>query len=154
MNYKDHSMLLNDLIRINNDRIAGYEKISNELREGYDNDLKLLFSKMIINSNDLNADLSKMVSFLGGEPVTGSTTGAGKLYRLWLDVKALFTVTADRKTALEDCEQIEDAVQSAYDDALNEPGLPEEIIALLTSQKASLLEAHNQIKILRNMQHA
>ncbi|MCD2421570.1 PA2169 family four-helix-bundle protein [Niabella pedocola] len=153
MNYQDHSMLLNDLIRINNDRIAGYEKVSNELREGYDNDLKLLFSKMIINSNDLNADLSKMVSFLGGEPASG-TTGAGKLYRLWLDVKAIFTVTADRKTALEDCEQIEDAVQQAYNDALNEPGLPPEIFALLSSQKASLLEAHNQVKVLRNMQHA
>lgn len=152
MHYQDHNMLLNDLIRINNDRIAGYEKISNELREGSDNDLKLLFSKMIINSNDLKADLSKMVSFLGGEPAAG-TTGAGKLYRLWLDVKAIFTVTADRKMALEDCERIEDAVQRAYDDALNEPGLPVEITALLSSQKASLLEAHNQIKVLRNMQH-
>ncbi|WP_300601254.1 PA2169 family four-helix-bundle protein [Niabella sp.] len=153
MNYQDHSMLLNDLIRINNDRIAGYEKVSNELREGYDTDLKILFGKMITNSYDYNTDLSKMVSFLGGEPATG-TTGSGKLYRLWLDVKAVFTVTSDRKTALEDCEQIEDAVQSAYDDALNEPGLPEEIHALLSSQKASLQEAHNQIKVLRNMQKA
>ncbi|MCF3108319.1 PA2169 family four-helix-bundle protein [Niabella sp. CC-SYL272] len=151
MNYQDHSMLLNDLIRINNDRIAGYEKITSELREGYDSDLKILFSKMILNSNDLNADLSKMVSFLGGEPATG-TTGSGKLYRLWLDIKSAFTITTDRKTALKNGEQIEDAVQSAYDDALNEPGLPAEIETLLLSQKASLLEAHNQIKVLRDLQ--
>jgi len=152
MNYQDHSSLLNDLIRINNDRIAGYKKLSGELREGQDNDLRLLFSKMIANSYDLNTDLSKMVNFLGGEPATGST-GSGKLYRLWLDVKAVFTVTSDRKTILADCEQIEDAVQRAYADALNEPGLPAELSTLLLSQKAELAAAHDQIRVLRDIQH-
>lgn len=151
MNYQDHSSLLNDLIRINNDRIAGYKKLSEELREGQDNDLRLLFSKMISNSYDLNTDLSKMVNFLGGEPATGST-GSGKLYRLWLDVKTIFTVTSDRKTILSDCEQIEDAVQRSYEGALKEPDLPAELSTLLLSQKATLAEAHDQIKVLRDIQ--
>lgn len=151
MNYQDHSSLLNDLIRINNDRIAGYKKLSEELKEGQDNDLRLLFSKMIANSYDLNTDLSKMVNFLGGEPATGST-GAGKLYRLWLDVKTIFTVTSDRKTILSDCEQIEDAVQRSYEDALKEPDLPAELSTLLLSQKAALAEAHDQINVLRDIQ--
>ncbi|MGJ7032507.1 PA2169 family four-helix-bundle protein [Niabella hirudinis] len=152
MNYQDYTMLLNDLIRINNDRIAGYEKLSSELREGHDSDLALLFSKMITNSRDFNTDLSKMVGFLGGTPATGST-GAGKLYRIWLDVKAVFMVTSDRTTILMHCEQIEDAVQQAYADALNEPGLPAELFTLLSSQKASLLAAHDEIKVLRDIQH-
>ncbi|WP_018629108.1 PA2169 family four-helix-bundle protein [Niabella aurantiaca] len=149
MNYQDHSALLNDLIRINNDRIAGYEKAIAALKSGQDQDLRALFSKMITTSHDHNTDLSKMVSFIGGEPATG-TTGSGKLYRLWLDVKSVFIDISDRGSILIHCEQIEDAVQSAYKTALNEPGLPDELFSLLSAQKTALSESHNQIKALRD----
>ena len=38
-------MVLNDLIRINNDRIAGYEKAADEARD-IDVDLRAVFSRM------------------------------------------------------------------------------------------------------------
>ena len=44
--------VLNDLVMINNDRIAGYERAIKELKEN-DDDLKSLFDQMIIESQKI-----------------------------------------------------------------------------------------------------
>ncbi|AHF14357.1 PA2169 family four-helix-bundle protein [Niabella soli] len=149
MVYHNFIDLLNDLIRINNDRIAGYEKAVAELKEEQDNYLKSIFGKMIIISHDHNTDLARLVDFLGGEATTG-TTGAGKLYRLWLDVKTIFTGITDKRTVLEVAEKVESAARNAYKEALNEPGLPDELSNLLIAQEATLTESEHQIRALRN----
>src|SRR5687768_14420281 len=79
--------VLNDLIQINNDRIEGYHKAIKMLEDG--KDLKLLFSRMVEESQHFNHDLRQEVRKLGGDPEKG-TTVSGKLYRGWMDVKATF----------------------------------------------------------------
>ena len=81
--------VLNDLIQINNDRVRGYEKASNELSAA-DVDLKALFAQMSSESRKYATELSAEVGRLGGEPST-STTASGKIYRAWMDVKATFS---------------------------------------------------------------
>ena len=81
--------VLNDLIQINNDRINGYEKAAEEIRDR-DIDLQALFGKLANDSRKYASELSREVIKLGGNPDTG-TTGSGKLYRVWMDVKAVFT---------------------------------------------------------------
>ena len=144
--------VLNDLIRINNDRIDGYEKAI-ETVEGIDIDLKGIFHSMANESRENVADLSREVAGLGEEVATG-TTGSGKIYRVWMDIKATFT-GKDRESALESCEYGEDAAQKAYEDALaSDAEMSADIRQLITDQKASLKNAHDAIKKYRDLQKA
>ena len=70
--------VLNDLIRINNDRIVGYEKAANEARD-IDVDLRGIFTRMAEESKQYAAELTQEVVKLGGEPATGTTASAGQL---------------------------------------------------------------------------
>lgn len=141
---------LNDLIRINNDRITGYEKAVEELKEG-DIDLKATFNKMADESRKYKSDLTAHVLRLGGDPADGSTM-PGKIYQAWMDVKAAFSGN-DRKTTLESCEFGEDAAQKAYKTALaSDAEMDVETRQLITDQQASLKTSHDVIKKLRDAQ--
>ena len=139
--------VLNDLIQINNDRVAGYEKAIEELSPE-DSDLKSLFVRMIGESHKHKLALATAVQGTGTELETG-TTNSGKIYRAWMDVKAVFT-GHDRKTILNNCEAGEDAAQKAYKSALEEEGLSADTRALITEQKAELRVSHDEIKALRD----
>src|ERR1700738_807421 len=102
---------LNDLIQINNDRIAGYERAIKESKPD-DTDLKTLYASMIAESHKIKIALATEVQTLGAEVEQG-TTASGKIYRAWMDVKAVFT-GHDRHAVLENCETGEDAGQRAY----------------------------------------
>nr|WP_295922607.1 PA2169 family four-helix-bundle protein [uncultured Dyadobacter sp.] len=143
--------VLNDLILINNDRIAGYEKAYDET-EASDTDLRSLYNTLANHSRDHVLELSGEVTALGGEPATG-TMVSGKLYRVWMDVRAAFS-SDGRKTSLDNSEFGEDAAQKAYDSALESDELTPELRALITSQKATLREGHDTIKRLRDSEKA
>lgn len=144
--------LLNDLIRINHDRVVGYEKAIDELKDE-DADLKTLFQRYITESRQYAQELTTEVTRLGGDPADG-TTNSGKVYRVWMDLKAAIT-GKDRKTILNNCEFGEDAAQKAYDTALNadtelEPSLRD----LIVRQKATLKAGHDEVKRLRDLQES
>lgn len=139
--------VLNDLIQINNDRIDGYERGIKELKDG-DSDLKDLFIGYIDQSRNLRNALGTEVQGLGVKMDEGTTT-SGKIYRAWMDVKALFTGN-DRQTVLNNCEYGEDAAQKAYRSALETEGLPAYIFALINRQKDELKRAHDEVKALRD----
>jgi len=144
-----NSETLRDLIRINNDRIEGYDKAI-ENAKTIDIGLQTIFSKMKSESIKYTAELHNRILQLGGEP-TDNTTVSGKLYRAWMDVKATFT-GKDRKSLLDACEYGEDAAQKAYKDAIEEEGLPADIRDLISEQKRSLRRSHDEIKAMRDMQ--
>ncbi|RZK38382.1 MAG: PA2169 family four-helix-bundle protein [Pedobacter sp.] len=141
--------ILNDLVQINNDRIAGYERAIEEL-QSEDADLKSLFVRMIGESHKLKMALATEVQALG-EDIDQGTTNSGKIYRAWMDVKAVFT-GHDRKTVLNNCEFGEDAAQKAYKMALDEEDLSADLRSLITEQKAQLRVSHDEIKALRDSQ--
>ncbi len=139
--------VLNDLILINNDRISGYQRAIKELKMD-DGDLKSLFDRMIIESQQIKSDLAHEVQVLHGDVEQG-TTEMGKIYRAWMDVKAIFTGES-RHTILSNCEAGEDEVQKAYRKALETERLPAFLRELLTSEQATLRNSHNEIRDLRN----
>lgn len=139
--------VLNDLIQINNDRIEGYEKALKELKEE-DSDLKALFSSMISESHEIRLALGTEVNALGGDMENGTTT-SGKIYRAWMDVKAVFT-GHDRHTVLSNCEAGEDAAQRAYRSALEDEELPAYVREMIVEQQTTLRSSHDQIKALRD----
>ncbi len=140
--------VLNDLIQINNDRITGYQKAAEETKD-IDVDLQGIFHKMADESRQYKSELSNEVLRIGGKPAEG-TTGVGKIYRVWMDVKATFT-GHDRQSALDSCEFGEDAAQKAYRDALaSDAEMNAETRQLITTQQASLKTSHDTIKKLRD----
>src|SRR5215471_6970390 len=139
--------LLNDLIQINNDRVAGYQKAAEDARE-VDMDLLAIFHRMADESRQYGSELTAEVVKLGGEPASG-TTASGKIYRAWMGVKASFS-GKDRHSLLESCEYGEDAAQKAYQDALTTDAyMPAEIRQLIANQKASLKTSHDLIRKYR-----
>jgi uncharacterized protein (TIGR02284 family) len=140
--------VLNDLLRINNDRIEGYEKATNEAG---DLDLKTLFTNMANESRTYANKLTSLIRNYGGDPATNSTTVSGKIYRAWMDVKTTFT-GKDRQSILNACEFGEDAAQSAYRDALATNDLSEESKTLIYEQQAALRKSHDIIKKYRDLQ--
>jgi uncharacterized protein (TIGR02284 family) len=138
------SELLNDLLKINNDRIAGYQRAIGETKN-LDIDLKALFEGMIKESEEYKKELAQLIGQYGGT-VEDDTTTSGKIYRAWMDVKATFT-GSDRKAILESCEFGEDAAQRAYDAALAaDLPLDEECKSLIMEQQQALKNSHDVIK--------
>lgn len=138
--------VLNDLVKINLDRVEGYEKaISESISQP---NLISTFREMVAQSNKNVMELSTKVSVLGGE-VTQDTTIPGKIYRLWMEVKSAFS--KDRKSILDLCEFGEDAALKAYDMALKaEDELDAHTRELVHSQHAELKRSHDLIKSLRD----
>ena len=136
--------ILNDLLQINNDRIAGYEKAINEAKD-LDIELKAIFDAMIRQSLEYKEELAKVIEKNAGI-VEDGTTAAGKIYRVWMDIKATITEN-DNRSILELCEFGEYTVQRTYDAALSSASLTdEETRKLIAEEQASLKKSHDVIK--------
>jgi len=140
--------LLNSLIEINNDRMEGYDTASKETEEV---DLKVLFSEFKEVSRLCKEELGSEVRKLGGEPTEGTKT-TGKLFRIWMDVKAAFT-GKDRKNILNSCEYGEDAAVNTYKDVLknNVEKLTAEQHKMVNEQFKLIKADHNKIRGLRDL---
>lgn len=140
--------VLNDLIRINRDRIAGYEKAVENVEEG-DAVLRTLFYQLSDESQKLKEELADEVRSYGGEPAD-DTTMSGKIYRAWMEVKDTFS-SDDAKSALEACEYGEDAAQKAYAEALEESkDFPDKVRRIIQDQKDMLRLSHDLIRNKRD----
>jgi uncharacterized protein (TIGR02284 family) len=143
---------LNDLVKINNDRIVGYEKAAEQTKTS-DVDLTAIFQKMAGESRTYKKELENKILNEGGE-IKNDTTVAGKIYRSWMSVKNVFT-GSDRKSILESCEFGEDAAQKAYNEALeSDAEIDADTRQLIVKQKNSLKNSHDMIKKYRDMQAA
>lgn len=138
----------NDLIRINNDRVAGYEKAIGHLDKN-DADIKEVFMKMANQSRQFSGELAEEVRKNGGEAASGNTA-SGKIYHVWMDIKAGLSGN-DRQTMLNSCEFGEDAILNAYATILEmHTGLPKENIELISRHRNELRNSHDLIKKYRD----
>jgi uncharacterized protein (TIGR02284 family) len=146
---EQNTEMINDLIEINNDRVEGFEKAGADLDEN-DSDLVALFSQLAGESRQNAAELTRIVQNSGYAPVEGTST-SGALHRAWIDIKSTFT-GSDREAILDECERGEDAIKTAYQDALNAETAPgEELLQVLRRQKQGINAGHDRIKALRDM---
>ncbi|MBS1665151.1 MAG: PA2169 family four-helix-bundle protein [Bacteroidetes bacterium] len=124
--------VLNDLIRINIDRITAYEKAAHAGMTG-DSEARDAFYKMATESRSYVNDLHAEVIRMGGAPVTESTI-TGKLYLHWLNGKTDFRGETLAEL-LEDCKNGEEAMQEVYRHALSEEvALPKNVHELVERQ--------------------
>jgi uncharacterized protein (TIGR02284 family) len=143
--------LVKELIVINNDRYEGYKNAADETKDG---DLKALFNRYSSQSGQFGADLKRYTS-LDHAPGNDETKLSGKLYRIWMDVKAAVTAN-NRKNILASCEFGEDVALKTYNDTLDNDdaqSIPPELHHIITQQRNEIREAHNHIKALRDNTH-
>lgn len=140
--------VLNELIELNNDRMAGFEKVLADIDDA-NIDLKELFQEYASQSRRFSQELTAIVAARAGEPETGNSV-AGTLHRAWIDVKALFG-GSDRESILSEAERGEDAIKKAYQTAIAEGGLTGEALEKVTEQSRSIQKAHDTVKALRDM---
>jgi uncharacterized protein (TIGR02284 family) len=144
---KDTANVLDDLIKINNDRIEGYEKALKDIKQE-DADLRMIFLKAIDQSRKIKMTLGNELQTLGGN-IPAGTSGSGSIHRAWLEVKATFSGHS-RHAILASCEFGEDAAQKAYESALNSEHLPEYLVTTVLEQKIELKSVHAELKALRD----
>ena len=149
-NHNDEvTSVLNDLVRINNDRIEGYQRALSETSDS-DVDMKAMFNKMSDQSRKYVTELVEEVGRLGGDAAK-DTTASGKIYRVWMDLKAAIT-GKDRQSIIASCEYGEDVAQRAYEAALESDALQSSNVRqMVMEQKSSLKESHDMIKAYRDM---
>jgi len=139
--------LINNLIKLNYDRVAGFEKAGTDLEEN-SRGLVTVFNKLAGESREYAAELTAFSRQYGGEPADGTST-AGDLHRAWIDIKATFT-DSDTEAILNECERGEDAIKAAYKDALEpENELNFDVEQLLQRQYRGIKEGHDLIRSLR-----
>ncbi len=138
--------VINDLIVINNDRYEGYKTAASETKE---QDLKDLFGKFSAQSGQFAQELRKYVP-ADQDTAQDETKATGKLYRVWMDVKAAITGN-DRKAILSSCEFGEDVAKKTYDEVIEHSDeLPSEALELIRKQRMELQRGHDTIKSLRD----
>lgn len=149
-NHVNNPDIINDLIKINNDRIAGY-KTALDLAHGLGLDtLRHMFANNILQSEQFIEELTPYVLQEGEQP-TDETMLSGKLYRMWMSVKGNI-VGNDRKSLLESCEKGEDAFKETYTKTLEGDinDLSTDVCNILLVQLAKQSESHIEIKSLRD----
>ncbi|SEN95149.1 conserved hypothetical protein [Mucilaginibacter gossypiicola] len=139
--------VLNELIEINNDRIAGFEKAIADIKDE-NVDLKEIFQRYAAQSRENSQELSALVGAEGGEVETG-TSVSGSLHRAWIDVKSVFGGNT-RESILSEAERGEDAIKKAYRDALEDPELSSNAREIIGRQQSGVNAAHDEVKVLRD----
>jgi uncharacterized protein (TIGR02284 family) len=139
--------VLNDLIEINNDRVAGFEKSIADL-ENNNPELKVLFQEYASQSRKNTQELSAIVGAHAGDVETGNSI-SGTIHRAWIDVKAVFGGN-DAASILSEAERGEDAIKKAYKTALTEGELSGEASTTVARQAEEQIHAHDKIKALRD----
>ncbi|MBA2613433.1 MAG: PA2169 family four-helix-bundle protein [Bacteroidetes bacterium] len=138
---------IKDLIIINNDRYEGYKTAADEIKDA---DLKSLFTDFSNQSKGFSLELRKFVPSSEEQPKRDETKNSGKLFRIWMDVKAAISGN-DRKAVLSSCEFGEDRAKATYDDVLDHTeDIPTEAMQVITQQRAAIQKGHDVVKSLRD----
>jgi uncharacterized protein (TIGR02284 family) len=138
---------LRELIIINHDRYEGYHKAAEEAKDG---DLKIIFSKFSTQSKTFANQLKDFMGDWDQVPEEDKTKISGKLYRVWMDMKAALSGN-NRKSVLNSCEFGEDVAKKTYDDVLNDTeDIPADVLAVIRRQRAEIQEGHDMVKAMRD----
>lgn len=137
--------VLNSLVVLNNDRIAGYLVA---LKETVDEDLKFLMKESIQTSKECKAELTAEIEHLGGQ-IDDITRVNGKIFRAWMDFKCM-VLRKDRKAVLNSCEYGEYVALHAYTKVLENDDLSSELHLILTAQFQQIQMDRDRILEVRN----
>lgn len=137
---------LNDLIEALKDGQAGFRSAAEAVTS---TELKALFHEYAQQRSQFAGELQTLARTLGEpEPETEGST-AGALHRGWIDLKSALT-NRDDHAILAECERGEDSAVAAYRKALEEDGLPANVLEIIRTQSTKVKAAHDRVRNLRD----
>src|SRR6476620_264788 len=138
---------IKDLIVINNDRCNGYKTAADETKDA---DLKAMFMEFSRQSEKFAQELRPFLPAGEEQPDSDQTKATGKLYRIWMDIKAAVTGN-DRKAVLSSCEYGEDHAKMHYNEAVEHPEqLPADALQVVQRQRSEIMKGHDKVKAMRD----
>lgn len=144
--------MLNDLIRINNDRFEGYKNLLTK-NIGLHKEIRLLVFNMADQSRTFTTALILETARLRTAEVTGASFSAS-IYRPTMGLAKEFCDN-NEPAILIDCQRREELIQKAYYDALSlATEIPDRILNLVSDQKRELKITSSMIKVPSGRQHA
>jgi len=102
--------VLNDLIKINSERVEHYKLAS---YDSHDSELKSVFSLIADESRKNITDISKLILKYNDSSEFIKPVKVGRIYRSWVEIKSKFNGTI-RNSVLNSCEFGEMAALDAY----------------------------------------
>lgn len=143
--------VLNTLIKINNDRIKGYETAAKKTKE---DELKAIFHDFISNSRKCKGELQWEVISMGGTP-TQSTMISGRIFRAWMAMTTAL-IENPRDVILNYCVYGEEQALNTYDKVLKQHAnwLSRPGQNIVREQYDQLRADHAIVKNMRNAQPA
>ena len=151
-NLKKILEVLNDLIRINRDREAGYNKVSRELTPAEHN-LRSAFERKAHESRNNMVQLQTIVGDLQHllptekELEQPANNVSGKIYKMWEEVKDFFSGKGN-SAVLRFCVDRDAKATFCYENALHETTLPENISSVLNQHRVCLANGQKELKSL------
>ena len=142
--YTELIHVLNDLIRINMDRVRGLKKRIKDV--GNNSDYLVLFKRLIDESNEFREQLVKEVNKKGGAAITILSSNSGRIYNSWKDLKNWLGQKKDL-SILEVVQFETKAALKVYKEALFVvANIPADSLDLIATQKAHLREGCEKIE--------
>jgi len=137
---------LRHLLSICNDGKEGYRNAAENCDRG---ELKALFTTYSIQRAEFADKLRTVIREAGGNPDNEWGGPLGALHRTWIDIKTALT-SNDNKAVLDACITGEKAAVEAYDKALEDSAMPENVRQLVMQQRSQIAEALQHINILEH----
>jgi uncharacterized protein (TIGR02284 family) len=145
-NYKEDVVnVLKELTEFVNDGREGYEKAAKETENGQ---YETFYRTLALQRAKFAQELNQFILTYGGKLET-DTTLKGKLYRQWMDVKAAFT-GRDEIAIISSNIYGEEWAQKAYNDALENDNLPQDVRLAVELQRLASQEAHKQLNQMKS----
>jgi len=137
---------LNDIIKKNEDAIKGYEKAAENTEDfGLKSFFKTKASERRIFLTELKASAPALET---RDEIDGS--GAGRLHRTWMDIKAFFSGD-DAEAMLEEAIRGDKAAIEEYNEVLADTHLPTEAASVIRKQRDWLTKGLEEIKTLEDL---
>ena len=136
--------VVENLIETNKDGQKGYQDAAEHVKRA---DLKTYFNEQSLERARFAGELETELVRLGkpDKKVSGSASAA--MHRAWIDTKV--TLGGGDKTILESVEKGEDNAKDTYNKALT-GSLPGNLVEIVRRQAASVQQAHDKVKTLRD----
>jgi uncharacterized protein (TIGR02284 family) len=144
MNNERIAVVLNDLLHITNDRIAGFENVEGKVWESYSH-LKGEYDHMISDSKIMKNELINLIQDRGGKADDSAST-AGAIHRAWIDLKNSFPIGNKENSTLENVVYGEQNAINAYQEVLTNGELDPESTKIVSEHLRQLRESYTKFK--------
>lgn len=136
--------VLNDLLKIINDRLEGFEKVEGKVWE-MNHDLQDDYEQMTSRSKMMKNQIINLIKDRGGE-ANDSASISGSIHRAWIDIKNSVLIDNLQESTLENVLFGEEVAIKSYQEALDSRDLDEESSKIVSEQLKDIKDYYRQFK--------